>query len=101
MVKSLISNNFLLQLDDLVYELDRFSHVSTVIDFHDFWDIVCDCTNLCFDYEAMSYFMKTVFCSPNFFVSVKDLVFRAKAFRSEVFSLLYNDFFEEGEEGDV
>ena len=101
MVKSLISNDFLLQLDDLTFEVKRYGRFSPLIPFHDFWDMVCDCTTLMYDCEAMSCFVKIVWSGQTLFVRVVDLCGSLMDLRKHIGMLLFQDFVEEGESDDV
>lgn len=101
MEKSLISNDFLLQLDDLCYEVSRYRRFSSLISFHDFWDMVSDCTTLMYDGEAMSCFVKIVWSGQTLFMWSSDLHGRLSELRKRISMLLFQDFLKEGEEDDL
>lgn len=101
MVKSLISNDFLLQLDDLCYEVSRYRRFSPLIPFHDFWDMVSDCTTLMADKEKTWCFLKFVWLDQALFMSCADLDKNLLDFRRSISLFLFKDFVKEGEEGDV
>lgn len=101
MVKSLLSDDFLLQLDDLIHEVRRYGRFSALIPFHDFWDMVSDCTTLIYDDEAMSFFVKEMWSGQTLFVRTVDLRNSLMELRKHIGLRLFRDFIEDGEECDV